>query len=108
MTAPDNNDPTIPVTTKGSSCPRLAKGLAVLGAFGKQGPAMTLSDAGRRLEPLTSNPRRQGSCAPLAQLGYCRSGTGRAFSSLTPGAFLETRLCLSLSGRTWIDRALGR
>src|SRR5882672_8601525 len=75
----------------------LAKGLAVLSAFGKQRPAMTLSDAAANLSRATA--RRV--LRTLARLGYVVQD-GRAFS-LTPRV-LELGFAY-LSGQDWIDRA---
>src|SRR5271170_2470444 len=58
----------------------LAKGLAVLSAFGKQRPAMTLSDAAAVASLSRATARRV--LRTLAQLGYVVQD-GRAFS-LTP------------------------
>ena len=54
----------------------LAKGLAVLGAFGKQRPAMTLSDAAAVANLSRATARRV--LRTLAQLGYVVQD-GRAF-----------------------------
>jgi IclR family pca regulon transcriptional regulator len=78
----------------------LAKGLAVLGAFGKQRPAMTLSDAAAVANLSRATARRV--LRTLAQLGYVVQD-GRAFS-LTPRV-LELGFAY-LSGQDWIDRAL--
>src|SRR5229473_586075 len=78
----------------------LAKGLAVLSAFGKQRPAMTLSDAAAVASLSRATARRV--LRTLAQLGYVVQN-GRAFS-LTPRV-LELGFAY-LSGQDWIDRAL--
>jgi len=78
----------------------LAKGLAVLSAFGKQRPAMTLSDAAAVASLSRATARRV--LRTLAQLGYVVQD-GRAFS-LTPRV-LELGFAY-LSGQDWIDRAL--
>lgn len=78
----------------------LAKGLAVLSAFGKQRPAMTLSDAAAVANLSRATARRV--LRTLAQLGYVVQD-GRAFS-LTPRV-LELGFAY-LSGQDWIDRAL--
>ncbi|MGA2292080.1 IclR family transcriptional regulator domain-containing protein [Bradyrhizobium sp.] len=78
----------------------LAKGLGVLSAFGKQRPAMTLSDAAAAANLSRATARRV--LRTLAQLGYVVQD-GRAFS-LTPRV-LELGFAY-LSGQDWIDRAL--
>ena len=78
----------------------LAKGLAVLGAFGKQRPSMTLSDAAAIADLSRATARRV--LRTLAQLGYVVQD-GRTFS-LTPRV-LELGFAY-LSGQDWIDRAL--
>ena len=78
----------------------LAKGLAVLSAFGKQRPSMTLSDAAAVANLSRATARRV--LRTLAQLGYVTQD-GRAFS-LTPRV-LELGFAY-LSGQDWIDRAL--
>ena len=78
----------------------LAKGLAVLSAFGKQRPAMTLSDAAAVASLSRATARRV--LRTLAQLGYVVQD-GRAFS-LTPRV-LELGFAY-LTGQDWIDRAL--
>jgi IclR family transcriptional regulator, pca regulon regulatory protein len=78
----------------------LAKGLAVLSAFGKQRPAMTLSDAAAVASLSRATARRV--LRTLAQLGYVVQD-GRAFS-LAPRV-LELGFAY-LSGQDWIDRAL--
>src|SRR5450631_1834420 len=78
----------------------LAKGLAVLSAFGRQRPAMTLSDAAAAANLSRATARRV--LRTLAQLGYVVQD-GRTFS-LTPRV-LELGFAY-LSGQDWIDRAL--
>src|SRR5260221_3714354 len=78
----------------------LAKGLAVISAFGKQRPAMTLSDAAAVASLSRAAARRV--LPLLAQVGYVVQD-GRAFS-LTPRV-LELGFAY-LSGQDWIDRAL--
>ncbi len=78
----------------------LAKGLAVLGAFGKDRPAMTLSDAAQVAGLSRATARRV--LRTLATLGYVAQD-GRAFA-LTPRV-LELGFAY-LSGQDWIDRAL--
>jgi IclR family pca regulon transcriptional regulator len=78
----------------------LAKGLAVLSAFGKERPSMTLSDAASVAGLSRATARRV--LRTLAQLGYVIQD-GRAFS-LTPRV-LELGFAY-LSGQDWIDRAL--
>jgi IclR family transcriptional regulator, pca regulon regulatory protein len=78
----------------------LAKGLVVLSAFGKQRPAMTLSDAAAIANLSRATARRI--LRTLAKLGYVAQD-GRAFS-LTPRV-LELGFAY-LSGQDWIDRAL--
>lgn len=78
----------------------LAKGLAVLGAFGKERPSMTLSDAANVADLSRATARRV--LRTLAQLGYVVQD-GRTFS-LTPRV-LELGFAY-LSGQDWIDRAL--
>jgi IclR family transcriptional regulator, pca regulon regulatory protein len=78
----------------------LAKGLAILSAFGKQRPTMTLSDAATVANLSRAAARRV--LRTLAQLGYVAQD-GRAFS-LTPRV-LELGFAY-LSGQDWIDRAL--
>ena len=56
----------------------LAKGLAVLGAFGKQRPKMTLSEAAQVAELSRATARRV--LRTLNQLGYVEQ-EGRSFSS---------------------------
>ena len=78
----------------------LAKGLAVLSAFGKERPSMTLSDAANVADLSRATARRV--LRTLAQLGYVVQD-GRTFS-LTPRV-LELGFAY-LSGQDWIDRAL--
>ena len=78
----------------------LAKGLAILGAFGKQRPTMTLSDAATVTNLSRAAARRV--LRTLAQLGYVVQD-GRAFS-LTPRV-LDLGFAY-LSGQDWVDRAL--
>src|SRR5260221_11122995 len=77
----------------------LAKGLAVLSAFGKQRPAMTLSDAATVANLSRATARRV--LRTLAQLGYVVQD-GRAFS-LTP-RILELGFP-NLSAQAWTDGA---
>ncbi len=78
----------------------LAKGLAILGAFGKQRPHNDLVDAAAVANLSRATARRV--LRTLAQLGYVDQD-GRAFS-LTPRV-LELGFAY-LSGQDWIDRAL--
>jgi IclR family pca regulon transcriptional regulator len=78
----------------------LAKGLAVLSAFGKQRPAMTLSDAAAVAGLSRATARRV--LRTLAQLGYVVQD-GRAFSLTS--RVLDLGFAY-LSGQDWIDRAL--
>ena len=77
----------------------LAKGLAVLGAFGEQRPAMTLSEAAATSGLSRAAARRV--LRTLAGLGYVTQD-GRDFS-LAP-RILELGFAY-LSTQTWIDRA---
>jgi IclR family pca regulon transcriptional regulator len=77
----------------------LAKGLAVLGAFGEQRPAMTLSEAAAAADLSRATARRV--LRTLAALGYVVQN-GRQFS-LTP-RILELGFAY-LSTQSWIDRA---
>ena len=77
----------------------LAKGLAVLGAFGEQRPTMTLSQAAAASGLTRAAARRV--LRTLAGLGYVTQD-GRAFS-LAP-RILELGFAY-LSTQTWIDRA---
>ena len=78
----------------------LAKRLAVLSAFGKQRPAMTLSDAAAVAGLSRATARR--ALRTLAQLGYVVQD-GRAFSLTS--RVLDLGFAY-LSGQDWIDRAL--
>ena len=78
----------------------LAKGLAVLGAFGKQRPAMTLSEAAQVADLSRATARRV--LRTLTQLGYVEQD-GRSFS-LAP-RILDLGFAY-LSTQSWIDRAL--
>jgi IclR family transcriptional regulator, pca regulon regulatory protein len=78
----------------------LAKGLAVLGAFGRQRPSMTLSEAADVAQLSRATARRV--LRTLSQLGYVAQD-GRSFS-LTP-RILDLGYAY-LSGQNWIDRAL--
>jgi IclR family pca regulon transcriptional regulator len=77
----------------------LAKGLAVLGAFGEQRPSMTLSEAAVASGLTRAAARRV--LRTLSGLGYVAQN-GRAFS-LAP-RILELGFAY-LSTQTWIDRA---
>jgi IclR family pca regulon transcriptional regulator len=77
----------------------LAKGLAVLGSFGEQRPAMTLSQAAAAADLTRATARRV--LLTLAELGYV-SRRGRNFS-LAP-RILELGFAY-LSTQSWIDRA---
>ena len=77
----------------------LAKGLAVLGCFGEQRPAMTLSQAAAAADLTRAATRRV--LLTLAELGYV-SRQGRTFS-LAP-RILELGFAY-LSTQSWIDRA---
>jgi IclR family transcriptional regulator, pca regulon regulatory protein len=78
----------------------LAKGLAVLGAFGRQRPSMTLSEAAEAVDLSRATARRV--LRTLAVLGYVEQN-GRAFS-LSP-RILDLGFAY-LSAQNWIDRAL--
>jgi IclR family pca regulon transcriptional regulator len=78
----------------------LAKGLAVLGAFGKQRPTMTLSEAAQVADLSRATARRV--LRTLAQLGYVEQD-GRTFS-LSP-RILDLGFAY-LSTQSWIDRAM--
>jgi IclR family pca regulon transcriptional regulator len=78
----------------------LAKGLAVLGAFGRQRPAMTLSEAAEVADLSRAAARRV--LRTLSLLGYVEQ-QGRNFS-LSP-RILEFGFAY-LSTQSWIDRAL--
>ena len=77
----------------------LAKGLAVLGAFGEQHPSLTLSEAAAATGLSRAAARRV--LLTLAELGYV-SQAGRDFS-LAP-RILELGFAF-LSTQSWIDRA---
>lgn len=77
----------------------LAKGLAVLGSFGRQRTTMTLSEAAQAADLTRATARRV--LHTLTQLGYVEQ-TGRQFA-LTPQVLdLGFRY---LSAHSWIDRA---
>jgi len=78
----------------------LAKGLAVLGAFGRQRPTITLSEAAGIVGLSRAAARRV--LRTLVELGYVEQD-GRAFS-LSP-RILDLGFAY-LSTQTWIDRAL--
>ena len=78
----------------------LAKGLAVLGAFGQQRPTMTLSEAAQVADLSRATARRV--LRTLTQLGYVQQD-GRTFS-LSP-QILGLGFAY-LSTQSWIDRAL--
>ncbi len=78
----------------------LAKGLAVLGAFGRQRPTMTLSEAADVADLSRATARRV--LRTLTQLGFVAQD-GRAFS-LTPRV-LDLGFAY-LTGQNWVDRAL--
>ena len=78
----------------------LAKGLAVLGAFGRQRPTMTLSEAAAVADLSRATARRV--LRTLSQLGYVEQD-GRTFS-LSP-RILDLGFAY-LSAQSWIDRAL--
>ena len=78
----------------------LAKGLAVLGAFGRQRPTMTLSEAAAVADLSRATARRV--LRTLTQLGYVEQD-GRTFS-LSP-RILDLGFAY-LSTQSWIDRAL--
>jgi len=78
----------------------LAKGLAVLGAFGRQRPTMTLSEAAAVADLSRATARRV--LRTLTQLGYVEQD-GRTFS-LSP-QILDLGFAY-LSTQSWIDRAL--
>src|SRR5262249_23637755 len=77
----------------------LAKGLAVLGAFGEQHPTLTLSEAAAAADLSRAAARRV--LRTLAELGYVTQ-LGRQFS-LAP-RILELGFAF-LSTQSWIDRA---
>lgn len=78
----------------------LAKGLAVLGAFGKERPAMTLSEAAQVAELSRATARRV--LRTLASLGFVAQN-GRQFT-LAP-RILDLGFAY-LSAQNWVDRAL--
>jgi IclR family transcriptional regulator, pca regulon regulatory protein len=78
----------------------LAKGLAVLGSFGRQRPSMTLSEAAEAAELSRATARRV--LRTLSMLGYVEQD-GRMFS-LSP-RILDFGFAY-LSTQSWIDRAL--
>jgi IclR family transcriptional regulator, pca regulon regulatory protein len=78
----------------------LAKGLTVLGAFGRQRPTMTLSEAAQVAELSRATARRV--LRTLSILGYVEQH-GRNFS-LSP-RILDLGFAY-LSSQNWIDRAL--
>jgi IclR family pca regulon transcriptional regulator len=78
----------------------LAKGLAVLAAFGRERPAMTLSEAAQAVDLSRATARRV--LHTLTRLGYVEQN-GRAFS-LSP-RILDLGFGY-LSTQSWIDRAL--
>src|SRR5688572_793024 len=76
----------------------LAKGLAVLGSFGRQRPSMTLSEAAQAVDLSRATARRV--LRTLAELGYVAQD-GRQFA-LTP-RILDLGFAY-LSAQSWIDR----
>src|ERR1700745_140275 len=78
----------------------LAKGLAVLGAFGQQRPTMTLAEAAQVADLSRATARRV--LRTLTQLGYVEQD-GRTFS-LSP-KILDLGFAY-LSTKSWIERAL--
>src|ERR1700760_3224148 len=78
----------------------LAKGLAVLGAFGSQRPTMTLAEAAAVADLSRATARRV--LRTLAQLGYVEQD-GRPFS-LSP-KILDLGFAY-LSTKSWIELAL--
>ncbi len=78
----------------------LAKGLAVLGCFGRQRPAMTLSEAALAANVSRATARRI--LRTLAELGYVEQH-GRQFS-LSPN-ILQLGFAY-LATQSWIDRAV--
>jgi IclR family pca regulon transcriptional regulator len=77
----------------------LAKGLAVLGSFGRQRPSMTLSEAAQAVDLSRATARRV--LRTLAELGYVEQ-SGRQFA-LAP-RILDLGFAY-LSAQNWIDRA---
>jgi IclR family pca regulon transcriptional regulator len=78
----------------------LAKGLAVLGAFGRERPTMTLSEAAQAVDLSRATARRV--LRTLSELGYVEQN-GRDFA-LAP-RILDLGFAY-LSTQSWIDRAL--
>lgn len=78
----------------------LAKGLAVLGAFGRERPTMTLSEAAQIADLSRATARRV--LRTLNMLGYVEQ-SGRAFS-LSP-RIIELGFAY-LSTQNWVDRAV--
>jgi IclR family pca regulon transcriptional regulator len=78
----------------------LAKGLAVLGGFGRERPTMTLSEAAQIAELSRATARRV--LRTLTMLGYVEQN-GRAFS-LSPRIFDLGSAYLST--QSWIERAV--
>lgn len=78
----------------------LAKGLAVLGAFGRERPTMTLSEAAQIAELSRAVARRV--LRTLSALGYVEQ-SGRAFS-LAP-RIVELGFAY-FSTQSWVDRAI--
>jgi IclR family pca regulon transcriptional regulator len=78
----------------------LAKGLAVLGGFGRERPTMTLSEAAQIAQLSRATARRV--LRTLTMLGYVEQN-GRAFS-LSPRIFDLGSAYLST--QSWIDRAV--
>jgi IclR family pca regulon transcriptional regulator len=78
----------------------LAKGLAVLGAFGRQRPTMTLSEAAQVADLSRATARRV--LRTLSMLGYVKQ-EGRTFS---PSPRILDFGFAYLSTQSWIDRAL--
>ncbi|HWM48844.1 MAG TPA: IclR family transcriptional regulator C-terminal domain-containing protein [Xanthobacteraceae bacterium] len=77
----------------------LAKGLAVLGSFGRERPSMTLSEAAQAVDLSRATARRV--LRTLAELGYVEQN-GRQFT-LAP-RILDLGFAY-LSAQNWIDRA---
>jgi IclR family transcriptional regulator, pca regulon regulatory protein len=78
----------------------LAKGLAVLGAFGRQRPTMTLSEAAQIVDLSRATARRV--LRTLTALGYVEQN-GRVFS-LSPRIFDLGSAYLST--QSWVDRTV--
>ena len=89
--APDTSDKEFMTT--------LAKGLAVLGSFGRERPSMTLSEAAQAVDLSRATARRV--LRTLAELGYVEQN-GRQFT-LAP-RILDLGFAY-LSAQNWIDRA---